>query len=121
MGKSVFVALQSKKTMTITSIWPIISVLCILQDIRFDLEKNQPRVLSLRDTADQLLLNADSPEMCQAKDKMHIIANRLKALLRLSSSYITSLESRLEPKSMVWGDVVKGLLLSFACSCVTLY
>lgn len=71
------------------------------QDIRFDLEKNQPRVMSLRDTADQLLKNSESPEMSQAKDKMHIIANRLKALLRLCSSYITSLESRLDAKQMV--------------------
>lgn len=72
-----------------------------LQDIKYDLEKNQPRVMSLRDTADQLLMNSDSPEMCQAKDKMHIIANRLKALLRLCSSYISSLESRLDTKSHV--------------------
>ncbi|XP_060567930.1 nesprin-1-like isoform X3 [Ruditapes philippinarum] len=72
-----------------------------LQDIKYDLEKNQPRVMSLRDTADQLLLNSDSPEMCQAKDKMHIIANRLKALLRLCSSYISSLETRLDTKSSV--------------------
>lgn len=72
-----------------------------LQDIKFDLEKNQPRVMTLRDTADQLLMNSDTPEMCQAKDKMHIIANRLKALLRLCSSYISSLETRLETKSPV--------------------
>ncbi|KAH3846261.1 hypothetical protein DPMN_088560 [Dreissena polymorpha] len=72
-----------------------------LKDIKFDLEKNQPRVMSLRDTADQLLMNSESPEMCQAKDKMHIIANRLKALLRLCSSYISSLETRLESKSVV--------------------
>ena len=70
----------------------------LFQDIRFDLEKNQPRVLSLRDTADQLLINSDSPEMSNAKDKMHIIANRLKALLRLCSSYVTSLETRLDTK-----------------------
>lgn len=72
-----------------------------LQDIKYDLEKNRPRVMSLRDTADQLLMNSDSPEMCQAKDKMHIIANRLKALHRLCSSYISSLESRLDTKSHV--------------------
>lgn len=72
-----------------------------LQDIKFDLEKNQPRVMSLRDTADQLLINSDSPEMSNAKDKMHIIANRLKALLRLCSSYITSLETRLDSKKPI--------------------
>jgi len=57
--------------------------------------------MSLRDTADQLLMNSESPEMSQAKDKMHIIANRLRALLRLCSSYISSLETRLDSKSMV--------------------
>ena len=84
----------------------------LLQDIRFDLEKNQPRVMSLRDTADQLLINSDSPEMSNAKDKMHIIANRLKALLRLCSSYISSLETRLDTKPVSVSFIRKGSSVS---------
>ncbi|KAL3874928.1 hypothetical protein ACJMK2_037880 [Sinanodonta woodiana] len=67
-----------------------------LVDLKLDLEKNRPRVMSLKETADQLLENSDSTEMAQAKDKMHIIANRLKALLRLCSSYISCLEDKLD-------------------------
>lgn len=67
-----------------------------LKEIRSELQGNQPRVTSLKDTADQLLMNTDSTEMVTAKDKMHIIANRLRAMLRLCSSYILSLEDRLE-------------------------
>lgn len=40
-------------------------------------------------------MNTDSQEMVNAKDKMHIIANRVRALLRLTSSYISSLEDKL--------------------------
>ncbi|KAJ8309203.1 hypothetical protein KUTeg_014077 [Tegillarca granosa] len=67
-----------------------------LKDLKSELEGNQPKVISLKDTADKLLLNTDSAEMLNAKDKMHIIANRLRALLRLCSSYTTSLEGRLQ-------------------------
>ncbi|KAK3090342.1 hypothetical protein FSP39_011059 [Pinctada imbricata] len=70
-----------------------------LIELRLDLDSNRDRVMALKDTADQLLLNTDSTEMVNAKDKMHIIANRLRALHRLCSSYITSLEDRLEVKS----------------------
>ncbi|ESO86158.1 hypothetical protein LOTGIDRAFT_129690, partial [Lottia gigantea] len=67
-----------------------------LKDIQGDLEKKQDKALTLKETADQLLLNTDSTEMVNAKDKTCIIVNRLRALLRLSNSYISSLEGRLD-------------------------
>jgi hypothetical protein len=48
-----------------------------------------------KETADQLLINDDSTEMVNAKDKTHIISNRLRALIRLCKSYIVCLEERL--------------------------
>ena len=66
-----------------------------LQELQRDMESNQSRVQSLKETADQLLMNDDSTEMVNAKDKTHIISNRLRALLRLCKSYIVSLEERL--------------------------
>ncbi|KAK6181522.1 hypothetical protein SNE40_009358 [Patella caerulea] len=67
-----------------------------LKNLRGELEKKQDKALTLKETADQLLLNSDSTEMVNARDKTHVIANRLRALLRLSNSYISSLESKLE-------------------------
>lgn len=67
----------------------------LFQELKLDMESNQPRVQSLKETADQLLINDDSAEMLNAKDKTHIISNRLRALLRLCKSYIVSLEERL--------------------------
>ncbi|XP_041353316.1 nesprin-1-like isoform X4 [Gigantopelta aegis] len=67
-----------------------------LVDLRGDLERNQPKVLALKDTTDQLLKNSDSQEMVNSKDKIHLIANRQRTLLHLCSSYISSLEDRLD-------------------------
>lgn len=71
----------------------------ILQDLRSELEDNQPAVMSLRETADQLLLSGDLPEMSAARDKANIIANRLRSLLHLTTSYLQSLENKLSIKS----------------------
>ncbi|KAL8590281.1 hypothetical protein ACOMHN_006397 [Nucella lapillus] len=71
----------------------------ILQDLRSELESNQPAVLSLRETADQLLVSGDLPEMSAARDKTHVISSRLNSLLHLTNAYLQSLEARLTAKS----------------------
>ena len=61
-----------------------------------ELERSRPRVLPLKETADQLLSNTDSREALEAKEKLHIIANRLKSLLKLCNLYIGKIEGALD-------------------------
>lgn len=68
------------------------------QELQRELEANQGEVLTLRETAEQLLVSGESPEMAAARDKTRIIANRLRTLLHLTSSYIESLETKLGVK-----------------------
>ncbi|XP_025103988.1 nesprin-1-like isoform X2 [Pomacea canaliculata] len=70
-----------------------------LKELQRELEANQGEVLTLRETAEQLLVSGESPEMAAARDKTRIIANRLRTLLHLTSSYIESLETKLGVKS----------------------
>ncbi|XP_046571092.1 nesprin-1-like isoform X2 [Haliotis rubra] len=85
-----------------------------LMELHGELERNQPKILAIKDTTDQLYMNTDSQEMVNAKDKMHIIANRVRALLRLTSSYISSLENKLHisarasPANLDVSDVSSG-------------
>ena len=65
------------------------------QDLRSELEENQSAVMTLRETADQLLVSGELPEMSSARDKTHIISNRLRSLLHLTAAYIESLETKL--------------------------
>ena len=51
--------------------------------------------MTLRETADQLLVSGELPEMSSARDKTHIISNRLRSLLHLTAAYIESLETKL--------------------------
>lgn len=68
------------------------------QDLRSELEENQSAVMTLRETADQLLVSGELPEMSSARDKTHIISNRLRSLLHLTAAYIESLETKLGVK-----------------------
>ncbi|XP_076464753.1 nesprin-1-like [Babylonia areolata] len=83
----------------------------ILQDLRSELEGNQSAVLSLRETADQLLVSGDLPEMSSARDKTHIISNRLNSLLHLTNAYLQSLESKLRVKGarQLYFYIVRGV------------
>ena len=73
-------------------------LLIFVQDLRSELEGNQSAVTSLRETADQLLMSNDMPQMSAARDKTHTISNRLRSLLHLTNSYIESLETKLGMK-----------------------
>jgi hypothetical protein len=72
-----------------------INVCVVYQELRSELERNQGAVMSLKETADQLLASGEVPEMSSARDKTHIISNRLRSLLHLTAAYIESLETKL--------------------------
>ena len=57
--------------------------------------------MTLRETADQLLVSGELPEMSAARDKTHIISNRMRSLLHLIAAYIESLENKLGVKVIV--------------------
>lgn len=70
--------------------------------MKADLENNKEKICSLRETADQLLINTESVDMTTIRDKMHIIANRQNALVKLCSSYIANMEDILQvPKPSI--------------------
>lgn len=53
-----------------------------LQQIRQELLDSQRKVASLQDMALQLLVNSQSGDCLEAKEKVHVIGNRLKLLLK---------------------------------------
>ncbi|XP_060061301.1 nesprin-1 isoform X3 [Erinaceus europaeus] len=63
-----------------------------LLQIRRDLLDTQLRVASLQDLSGQLLVNAEGTDCLEAKEKVHVIGNRLKILLKEVSCYIKELE-----------------------------
>ncbi|XP_048737335.2 nesprin-1-like isoform X3 [Ostrea edulis] len=88
-----------KLTVDETAMW---SKLRNLKGLKADLENNKEKICSLRETADQLLINTESVDMTTIRDKMHIIANRQNALVKLCSSYIANMEDILQvPKPSI--------------------
>ncbi|GFO48206.1 nesprin-1-like [Plakobranchus ocellatus] len=67
----------------------------ILVDTHSELQRNQSKVLSTKETADQLLVSSDSPNMCAARDSIHSIHKRMRSLMHLTTAYISSLENKL--------------------------
>ncbi|KAK3716921.1 hypothetical protein RRG08_026713 [Elysia crispata] len=67
----------------------------LLVDTLTELQRNQSKVLSTKQTADQLLVSSDSPNMCAARDSIHSIHKRMRSLMHLTTAYISSLESKL--------------------------
>lgn len=66
------------------------------------MERSQPRVISLMDTADQLLVNsaqqpvigtidAQSQSALNSRDKLHCVSDQLRLLLKLCLAYISRL------------------------------
>lgn len=53
-----------------------------LVQIKQELLKSPPRVASLQATSHQLLVNAEGSDCLGAKEKVHVIGNRLKLLLK---------------------------------------
>ncbi|GFR84729.1 nesprin-1-like [Elysia marginata] len=67
----------------------------VLVDTHSELQRNQSKVLSTKETADQLLVTSDSPNMCAARDSIHSIHKRMRSLMHLTAAYISSLENKL--------------------------
>lgn len=55
---------------------------CFTQQIRQELLDSQLKVASLQDMSLQLLVNAEGGDCLEAKEKVHVIGNRLKLLLK---------------------------------------
>ncbi|PKU40578.1 nesprin-1 isoform x1 [Limosa lapponica baueri] len=78
------------------------------QQIRRELLESQLKVASLQDMSRQLLVNAEGKDCLEAKEKVHVIGNRLKVLLKEVTRHIKDLEkildissSQLNPKRMM--------------------
>lgn len=61
-----------------------------------ELKRNEAKVLALKKIADQLLMNAETPEISTARDQMYIAHKRVQSLLHLTAAYISSLENRFQ-------------------------
>ncbi|XP_055471872.1 nesprin-1 isoform X4 [Psammomys obesus] len=70
-----------------------------LMQIKQELLKSQLRVAALQDMSRQLLVNAEGADCLEAKEKVHVIGNRLKLLLKEVSHHIKGLEKLLDVSS----------------------
>ncbi|XP_070652505.1 nesprin-1 isoform X4 [Bos indicus] len=70
-----------------------------LKQIRHELLESQLKVASLQDMSCQLLVNAEGTDCLEAKEKVHVIGNRLKLLLKEVSRHIKELEKLLDMSS----------------------
>ncbi|XP_045400548.1 nesprin-1 isoform X2 [Lemur catta] len=70
-----------------------------LMQIRRELLESQLKVTSLQDMSCQLLVNAEGTDCLEAKEKVHVIGNRLKLLLKEVSRHIKELEKLLDMSS----------------------
>lgn len=70
-----------------------------LMQIKQELLKSQLRVAPLQDMSRQLLVNTEGADCLEAKEKVHVIGNRLKLLLKEVSHHIKGLEKLLDMSS----------------------
>ncbi|KAM8787975.1 nesprin-1-like isoform 3-T3 [Rhynchonycteris naso] len=70
-----------------------------LAQIKQELLDSQLKVASLQDTSWQLLVNAEGTDCLEAKEKVHVIGNRLKLLLKEVSRHLRELEKLLDMSS----------------------
>ena len=89
----------------------VFHLLCCLQQIRRELLDSQLKVASLQDMSLQLLVHAVGQDCLEAKEKVHVIGNRLKLLLKEVSRHIRELERNLDITSS------QQVLLVTACCC----
>ncbi|XP_045150652.1 nesprin-1 [Echinops telfairi] len=70
-----------------------------LTQIRHELLESHAKVASLQDMSRQLLVNAEGADCLEAKEKVHVIGNRRKLLLKEVSRHIKDLEKLLDMSS----------------------
>ncbi|XP_006768780.1 PREDICTED: nesprin-1 isoform X1 [Myotis davidii] len=70
-----------------------------LTQIRQELLESQLKVASLQDMSCQLLVNAEGTDCLEAKEKVHVIGNRLKLLLKEVGRHLKELEKLLDMSS----------------------
>nr|KAF6462350.1 hypothetical protein HJG59_011373 [Molossus molossus] len=70
-----------------------------LTQIRQELLESQLKVASLQDMSHQLLVNAEGADCLEAKEKVHVIGNRLKLLLKEVGRHLKELEKSLDMSS----------------------
>ncbi|XP_062428373.1 nesprin-1 isoform X2 [Rhea pennata] len=71
----------------------------LLMQIRRELLESQLKVASLQDMSCQLLVHAEGKDCLEAKEKVHVIGNRLKLLLKEVTRHIKDLEKILDISS----------------------
>ncbi|XP_064913475.1 nesprin-1 isoform X24 [Columba livia] len=71
----------------------------LLMQIRRELLESQLKVALLQDMSCQLLVNAEGKDCLEAKEKVHVIGNRLKILLKEVTHHIKDLEKILDISS----------------------
>uniref|UniRef100_A0A8D0G6V3 KASH domain-containing protein n=1 Tax=Sphenodon punctatus TaxID=8508 RepID=A0A8D0G6V3_SPHPU len=71
----------------------------LLLQIRRELLDSQLKVASLQDMSCQLLVNAEGKDCLEAKEKVHVIGNRLKLLLKEVTRHIKDLDKMLDISS----------------------
>uniref|UniRef100_A0A8D2ZNB7 Spectrin repeat containing, nuclear envelope 2b n=1 Tax=Scophthalmus maximus TaxID=52904 RepID=A0A8D2ZNB7_SCOMX len=64
-------------------------------DLQLELRGRQPQVSSLQDISAQLLLEATADDSSEAKEKVHVIGNKLRLLLRQAAAELLTLQGRL--------------------------
>ncbi|XP_069462898.1 nesprin-1 isoform X17 [Ambystoma mexicanum] len=71
----------------------------LFTQIKRELLESQLKVASLQDMSCQLLVNAEGKDCLEAKEKVHVIGNRLKMLLKEVTHHIRDLEKILDISS----------------------
>ncbi|XP_072351113.1 nesprin-2-like [Scyliorhinus torazame] len=75
-----------------------------LMNVEAEMLETQPRVSQLQHTARQLLESGEEPECGEAKEKVHVIGNRLKVLLGEIAADLRIVNQRLDTDSLIPAD-----------------
>lgn len=67
----------------------------LLQTLQEELCGRQRQVSSLQEISSQLLLEATGEDSIEAKEKVHVICNKLRLLLRQTAADLSALQGRL--------------------------
>ncbi|CAG5866901.1 unnamed protein product [Menidia menidia] len=70
-----------------------------LMALQEELRSRHQQVSALQDISSQLLLEASGEESVEAKEKVHVIGNKLHLLVRQAAAALTSVQGRMEAQS----------------------